>query len=34
MYVRFAKEDCQKAIKLEDEKFKKEHLIKMVKHKI
>ena len=34
MYVRFAKEDCQKAIKLEDEKFKKEYLIKMVKHKI
>ncbi len=30
MYVQFAKEDCQKIIKLEDEKFKKSHLMKKV----
>ncbi len=34
MYVRFAKEDCQKVIKLDDDKFKKEYLMKMVTKKI
>jgi hypothetical protein len=34
MYVQFAKSDCQKVIKLDDEKYKKSHLIKTVAHKI
>ncbi len=34
MYVQFAKKDCQKVIVLDDEKFKKSHLIKMVESKI
>ncbi len=34
MFVRFAKKDCQQVIKLEDEKFKKAHILKEVTYKI
>ncbi len=34
MFVRFAKQDCQQVIKLEDEKFKKAHLLKEVIYRV
>ncbi len=34
MFVRFAKQDCQSVIKLEDEKFKKAYILKEVVYKV